>query len=575
MHPVRPTPAPRWRAATAAALTSLLLAACGSGGSDTNDSPDAPPVTPELAQPFDAVGSSASTVSLAWTPPVQPATYTIERRGADGRFSAVATVDARSGAFLDSGLVPGTGYAYRLASTGAGGAPRSETPARNATTTDELPVVTARGAPLGELTGRTLGTAGGQLQSHDGLVTVELPPGALQADTATETQPVANTAPDGRGTGLAVRLAALPRLPLTLKLRYAPEQDDEADGLRIALQRPGGDWISLPLTSIDKTTRTLQAQVPPEILATGTAGALSAAPRAATVGIEFHVVRYLAFHLKPRTARVKVGQTLELVPYARVRGYDTEIGTCEPLPDGRRICILQPMLETRELPFTNDKPGYIRSWWVSAVKGGNATVGTIVPRGAVGAVYTAPATVPNPSTVRVLFHSLDTSTLRKVDLIALVDVWDDAWTGQFTAIDGPSIAGTTLTSVASVRWAEDAAASSGTVKVYRATGSVQATVTDDNCTVSLAPDTAPVATDTRLVELRVDEGTSPMTYSARLITFWPALIGASCPNGSAQQWTQMAGWGWEVQGRVEADGRTIVGDDVTDDGYRLSWRFTR
>jgi hypothetical protein len=568
--PFRPPTTPRRVAAlTAAVLTALLLSACGGGDGGSPSNPGTPGAgpTPELVQPFEAVGSSARTVSLAWTPSAETRSYAVERRrGSSGEFSTVATVDARSGAYLDSGLDADTTYSYRLST---GGATRSTTAAKAATTTQEQAVVTARGAALGEFLGRTLGTAGGQITSGDGQLSIDVPPGALAADTPTEAQPVVNTAPAGRGDAIAIRMAAAPRLPLVLKLRYAAAQDDEADGLRIAVQRPAGDWTSLPLDSIDKDTRTLQAQLPPEFLAS------SAVPGAASVVLEFHIVKYLAFSLKPLSARVKVGQTLELVPYARVRGYDTEIGSCVPMPDGTRNCIMQPMLEEREMPFTNEKPGYNRSWWVSAVKGGNATVGTITPKDGVGAIYRAPAQVPQPSTVRVLFHSINTSTLRQVDLVALVDIWDDAWTGTMTAIDGPSSAGTTLTSTAHVRWLPDAANSIDTLKSYRGEGQVDVAVTDDNCSVSIAPDSAPLMTDVRLVQLQVDESRSPMTYQARLITFWMAQISASCPGASTTRTTQMAGWGWEVQGRVSADGRTIEGSDVTEDGHRLSWKFSR
>lgn len=555
----------RWCDPVALLLAATLaLTACGGGGSDSTTNPPTGPAP--LNQPFDAVGSSSRSVSLAWTPPAEAARYDIERRtGATGDFVRIATVDAASGAYLDTGLNEGASYSYRLAKVGGA---RSETPARTATTTDDEAVHTDLGSPLGEFTGRTLGTAGGTLASHDGAIEVVVPAGAFAGDTPTETQPVENMAPEARWDALRVRLAAAPKLPLVLKLRYDEAQDDEVDTLRIAVQRPLGDWTSLPLTSVNRTTRTLEAKVPPEFLA--------AAGSTAATGVEFHVAQYVAMTLLPREARVRVGDSIEFVPWAHVRGYETNAAGCPLLPDGTSDCVLQPVLKARQLPLTNTKPGYERYWRVNFIEGGNATIGTIAPTGNVGARYTAPVRVPSPSTVRVVFHTGHTASGRVLNLSANVEIWDDAFNGTLDAIDGPSSEGTTLFARAQTRWELDPATANGPVKRYKGNGTVKVWATDPDCSViSFSPDSSAIDTTSPMVTLEVDESKTPFTYKLTLVTIWQATFSATCNRGSVSVPSMPAGWGWQVEGTVANDGKLIVGEQVTEDGYKLSWRLTR
>lgn len=542
---------------------ALVLAACGGGGGS-----DAGPGSGAalLDQPFDAVGSSSRTVSLAWTPPAQAARYDIERRSsAQAEFVRIATVDAASGAFLDSGLDERATYSYRLARADG---TRRETPAKAATTTDDQAVVTERGAALGEFTGRSLGAAGGTLAGPDGAIQVIVPAGAFSADTATETQPVENLAPEARLDALRVRLASVPQRPLVLKLRYDEAQDGEAESLRIAVQRPAGDWTSLPLVALDRANRTLEARVPPEFLAASGSTAAS--------GVEFHVAQYVAMTLLPREARVKVGEGIDFVPWAHVRGHATDTAGCPLLPDGSSDCVMQPVLQARQLPLTNAKPGYDRYWRVNVIEGGNATLGTIVPTGNVGARYTAPVRVPAPATVRVVFHTAHAASGRVLNLSANVEIWDDAFNGTLDAVDGPSSEGTTLFARASTRWELDPTTANQPIKRYKGNGTVKVWATDADCSsIGFAPDSSAIETVSPMVFLEVDERSVPFRYRLTLVTVWQASFSAVCTRGSATLPAATAGWGWSVEGTVADDGRLIAGEQITEDGYRLSWRLTR
>jgi len=564
------------RLALLAAASTLFLAACGGGADSGSSTPPPGSGTPDaapLAQ-FAAVGSSSRTVNLAWAPSATATTYAVERKASGGSYAQVALVDGRSGQFLDDGLTKSTAYSYRVVATEGSRATVAES---SVTTTDEDAVVSARGAAIGIAATNTVGAAGGRLTSADGQIAVDVPAGALATNTSAELQAVANTAPDGRGDGLQLTLSALPTQPLALTLKVDEAMLAEIDGLRIAVQRADGAWFSLPLAAVDKTARTLQAELPLQLLAPATTPTpgLKTAQAAGDVSIEFTIVKYLAFSLQPKAARVEVTKTLALVPYARVRGYATQIGTCVRFDEGMEACIFQPVMETRQMALLNSKAGFTRKWLVNLSEGGNAGDGTVVAAGTSGATYTAPAQVPNPDSVRVSFESTNQATGKTLVLSSLVTVFDDHWHGSVKTETVPSDAGTWMIAIGRVTWTLDAAASTGTAKIYRPIGSIEMHVLDNDCTVTITPDTQPVSTDTRLVELKIDESKSPAQYTLKLITFWQAEILGVCPKGSDSRTTQVAGYGWELSGDVLPDGRTIEGFEFGPEGERIDWSFTR
>lgn len=581
----------RARASTLAAAlaTTLALAACGggspspqsppdgSGGPSTPSGPTAPAPAP-APERFAALGTSADSVSLDWVTPAGSARVRLQRQRADGGYDDVADLPAGPGRVVDTGLAPQTLYRYRLV---ARDAPTQALAEASATTSDEVAPVTAAGTPQGEPDTLTLGATGGSVASPDGHITLQLPAGALAAGTAVTTQTVSNTAPDGVGPALHVRLAAAPSAALTVRVRWDAAQDPQADGLRIGLQRPDGSWLSLPLSSVDRGTRTLQAEIPAELvplLSVAPAAARSAAPAADTglVIVDFTIVKYLGFKLKPAVARVAVGEGLTLVPVARVRGYDAGIGLCETLDPGIEACVIQPILETREIPLLNTKAGYDRRWYVFASEGGDATYGTIAPQGSVGARYQAPAEVPDPDTVLAALHSVNTANGRTVTIASAITIVDDVWVGSLGAVDGPSSAGTTIHADALVVWRRDRASESGATRVYRPVGDVHAWVTDDDCQVTVDPPTQPVSADPRLAVLEIDDGAGPPaypTYRLRLVTFWNSLLHATCPKASSST-PGLSGWGWEVQGQVSGDGTRIEGQGLQEQA-QITWSFNR
>jgi len=559
---------PAARAFAAAAL--IALAACGGGGSGGNPSPStgADPGTVQLT----AAGTSASTVSLAWTPTAAASQIALERREGNGPYVRVATVGSATGAFIDDGLAPSTAYGYRLVSDMPGGAPLASA---SATTSDETPVSTAAGMPIGLAASAVLTAQATHVASPDGAITLDLPAGAVAAGTELSTQAVANTAPDGLGNGLRVRLSAVPSQPATLRVRYDEADAEQADGLRIAVQRSDGSWLSLPLTDIDKTTRTLSASLPLSLLASPPhlVPASATRPHApGDVSLDFAVVKYIGVRLSPRRATVRVEGTQQLVPQARVRGYDVMAGTCSN--ENRESCVLSPVMEMRDVPLLNQKTGYTRSWSVFLLPGGDAIHGTVTRNaGNVGAVYTAPRVVPDPRTVTVTFESTHLATGRSVLLSSAITVSDGQWAGTLDAVDGPSSEGTTLLVHADVSWTPDLDASTDTLHVYRAQGTVGVTITDDNCTVQVTPTVVPVTTDPNFARLEIDTSTTPHRYKLRLVTFWNATLTGSCSNEGTTTVSGLTGWGWEGEGVVEG----VAGNTIRfqpPQGGQSSWSFS-
>lgn len=90
-----------------AAIGLSLLAACGGGGGSGTPGNGNGTDTP-VALSLTALGSSARTTSLAWTPVAGASGYTLERRTADSAWATIATLDAADDRYIDDGLVQET-----------------------------------------------------------------------------------------------------------------------------------------------------------------------------------------------------------------------------------------------------------------------------------------------------------------------------------------------------------------------------------------------------------------------------------------------------------------------------------
>lgn len=545
----------------------ILLAACGGGG---NGSPAAPADqggsggsgggsggTPP-ATTFTAIGSSARTASLHWSPVDGASGYVLERRTGAGGYAPVATLAADVHSYLDEGLAQDTAYAYRLVPSGSSAAAAEQ----QVTTSADVPVGTPVGAAAGAAVEAVVPAAGGQVVGADGQVRLSLPAGAVPAGTVASLQRIANTAPGGEGPGVRVHVAAVPTRALTLVLPYAAALDPVVDGLGVALQRRDGSWLSAPITTVDKAARMLTVQLPPALAADGVAGLQAAAPaRSATparVSLDVDVVTYLDFYLSPRQATVRTGATQLLVPHAR-----TLVATGRVcVPDATIGCLWMPILETREVPFDNQKAGYSRRWYVFAEENGTPALGTLTPRSGSGAVYRAPLQVPTPNPVLVSFVSRHDRSGRTLTLTAAVRVGEPVWTGIFAGAAAPG-----LPYRLSMQGVWTALPDSAGTRL-QASGTQSIHELPQGCQWRWAPDTVALPPGA----LTIDHSVDPPRYTLDVGSDWATVNTVTC-HGQVIESPVTVPSRLQVQGTVGGNGTRIEGEAEID-GIRWSWSLS-
>ena len=562
-------------AATLGSCLLLLgsLVACSGGGSSLSPgvSPGAGdgPQTVAFADGFRAVGSSDSTVSLGWTKLAGASGYTVERKQDNGAWTAVAVLDAQAQHHLDGGLQRNTRYSYRVRADGT-----SQQAETTADTGEEAVLVRPLGAATGSAVAQPLGAIGGRLVSPDGRISIEVPAGALAADTAVRLQPIANTAPEGIADGVLLQVDGGLSKPLALTVSYAEAVARDADGLGVALQRADGSWLALPMTALDKATRTLTvaldgrlhsgapASAPASIpaptsapAALATASSLSSS--AASVTLDFRVVLYRDFCLSPRQATLKLGESQVFVPYAYTRGV---IGTvC--VADDVYGCIPMPLIGATTVPFENSKPGYSRRWYVFAQEGGEAASGTVTPRATLGATYRAPARVPDVNPVLVSFVSTNQQTGRTVTVTASVTVKEPVWTGIARGTLSAAGGGLAFSLPIQAVWAPDP---QGNDSRFTANGTQGLGVIEITCTGSVSPSSAVLPPGA----LVIDRIVNPPRYTLDVGSVWRNTLTGSCPGqGSGSVAFDVPGR-LLVEGTVDGNGSSITGNAVVND---IAW----
>src|SRR4051794_8424872 len=126
------------------------------------------------------------------------------------------------------------------------------------------PAQTELGTPIGSPVGATIGAAGGTLVSPDGVLTVEIPAGALAADTAIGIQPISNLAPGGVGNGYELTPEGTTfALPVTLRFKHTKETTagSAASFLGVAVQNAERYWeLQWENAKLDETASTLSVE---------------------------------------------------------------------------------------------------------------------------------------------------------------------------------------------------------------------------------------------------------------------------------------------------------------------------
>lgn len=223
----------------------------------------------------------------------------------------------------------------------------------------EPPAIFTHGTPIGDAVKKTIGAAGGTLASKDNTLQIEIPAGALTANTEISVQAVTNTLPGSPGNSYRL----LPETvkftkPVKLTFKYTSKHLDstDAEALFLAYQSQDGIWRFLPNTTLSTTAKTLTVE---------TTHFSDWAP-------------YAMYWLRATPSSVPVKKTSSVWIYTSVSQFKAGVGS-------------SPMAIIRERTIANN--ANIRNWKLTGA-------GTLSPEGRF-AMYTAPAKVPQPSTVSV------------------------------------------------------------------------------------------------------------------------------------------------------------------------------
>ncbi|WP_126249103.1 hypothetical protein [Chitinophaga rhizosphaerae] len=120
-----------------------------------------------------------------------------------------------------------------------------------------------KGTPVGENYTEMIGSAGGTVTSADGLLEIEIPPGALTNDTEIGIQPLRHTAT--RPVGKSYRLTPHGhnfKKSVTVRFKYWKYNGNLGSALapEIAFQKDSGEWVCTGKTTKDTITKTISVQ---------------------------------------------------------------------------------------------------------------------------------------------------------------------------------------------------------------------------------------------------------------------------------------------------------------------------
>lgn len=247
------------------------------------------------------------------------------------------------------------------------------------------PEVTPKGTPTGSSYTQQVGATGGRVQSPDGQISIDIPAGALSANTAIGIQPITNEAPLGAGNAfrLTPEGAVFAKL-VTITIKYG---GDMQPGLSwIATQKTDGTWLGDRNTQTDENAKTLSVKT--------------------THFSDWVTGKLIDFRLSPQSATVKVGGQVHLY----VNGFkkypdgiadgasagDDDLAPLAPIykkTAGDEELAPIPVLLSDVMERLNNYKLDFKEWRLSGA-------GSLKPSGS-KATYTAPGKIPSPNPVTV------------------------------------------------------------------------------------------------------------------------------------------------------------------------------
>lgn len=414
-----------------------------------------------------------------------------------------------------------------LAQCGSGGASRAQPPPDS--------------PPAGDGVTSAVGPAGGTLRSPDGLVTIEIPAGALASTTNIEVQRIANTAPGGLGSAFRL-LPAGTTFTVPVRITFAFTAADlvgtTLDAIGVGFAGDDGSW-----RSVDQVERT---------------------PTSVSV-LTSHFSdwsRLVGWQLRPAEAHVPSGDRVAL-----------QVMYCEPTDDDGVTSLLAACTaDDLVAPL-------VSGWAVDGVPGGNLAVGMLQTSGD-SADYLAPI-VAGEETFAVTVNLTPRRARRQVMLVSNITVGalEGVWTGtsQVVFTLGPTSFETTT---ASFVFEVDTAASTPDVTIFRLkSGTVdwELNVSDAGCTTHAGPKTFTLLPGEG--EIRLVSNGASATLSAFGQIFHPAgATSESTCDGNAGTGVLDVGAAWlDVPAGTPAfpDGGATMSGGWTSGGSSSQWTFHR
>lgn len=285
-------------------------------------------------------------------------------------------------------------------------------------TDDVLPTPRATdvGTPSGSPVEKTIGPEGGTLSSADDLITIDVPAGALGADTLLGIQPLTSTAPNGLGAGFRLTPAGT-TFSSPVKLTFKPSADQLA-GTALALtgmgyQDSSGVWHWMRGVERDEANGLVSVTT--------------------THFSDWSLVA--GAQLRPSSASVQIGATLTLTA---VVCYTEEEEQLAPIPGEEPVEPRFDCAPEGESVYPVSLINKLSNWAVNGAAGGDDTVGTITRVTWRTGLFTAPQDKPDPDTVAVSVDAANLQfgdeTFAKTVLVSNITIID---AGEATTWRGP------------------------------------------------------------------------------------------------------------------------------------------
>jgi hypothetical protein len=239
-----------------------------------------------------------------------------------------------------------------------------------------VPIITEFGEAIGQAEEVTIGPDGGTINSSDGLLSVNIPQGALSGSTVISIQAITNQAPLGLGNGYRLGPEGLSfENPVTLTFHYNEELLDSnpAEFLWIVFQEGDGSWKAMLKSALHSDAKTVTVET--------------------SHFSDWSLGRFVDLSLNPIEKAVKKGEKVGLAVTGFSKGATKVDDELAPLIDSDENRL--------DLLSTDITKWRVVEWTLNGVKSPVSNNFGNLQSTENTASYTAPSNVPTPNVVSV------------------------------------------------------------------------------------------------------------------------------------------------------------------------------